>query len=131
MTHDSRRRVLAQYLFLLRSHVQDPPDEPPDEAEFQGMFERFVRWTNELAEAGQLVAVERLQGVEEGRVLKGRPGRLVVDGPYAETKEAVVGLYIVEAESLERAIQIAKGCPGLDGTLSIEVRSIGSFPKPT
>jgi len=50
-------------------------------------------------------------------------GKHVFDGPFAETKEALGGYYVVRAESLEAATEIAKRCPMLDGD-TIEVRQV-------
>ena len=50
-------------------------------------------------------------------------GQNVFDGPFAETKEALGGYYLVRAESLEAATEIAKRCPMLDGD-TIEVRQV-------
>ena len=50
-------------------------------------------------------------------------GQSVLDGPFAETKEALGGYYVVRAESLEAATEIAKRCPMLDGD-TIEVRQV-------
>ena len=50
-------------------------------------------------------------------------GKDVFDGPFAETKEALGGYYVMRAESLEAATGIAKRCPMLDGD-TIEVRQV-------
>ena len=52
-------------------------------------------------------------------------GYSVTDGPFAETKEALGGYYLIEAANLDEAIEIAKGIPTLDGCL--EIRPIQVF----
>ncbi len=37
----------------------------------------------------------------------------VTDGPFAETKKAIAGFFIIQADSIEQAVEIANGCPGL------------------
>lgn len=59
-----------------------------------------------------------------GRVVSGPQGERVTDGPYAEGKEVVAGYVMVRAQSLETAVEIAKGCPGLAIGLTVEVRPL-------
>ena len=48
---------------------------------------------------------------------------MVTDGPFAESKEAVAGFFVVQARSLDEAVEIAKGCPGLEYGQTVEVRA--------
>jgi hypothetical protein len=59
-----------------------------------------------------------------GKIVAGR--NAVQDGPFAESKEAVAGFFIIQADSLEQAVEIAKNCPGLDYGQTVEVRAIAS-----
>src|SRR5262245_17247722 len=60
---------------------------------------------------------------EDARVV--RSGNLVTDGPFGEIKEAIGGYIIVKAESVDVAVEFAKGCPVLQGEgNSVEVRKI-------
>jgi hypothetical protein len=58
----------------------------------------------------------------EGKVLSGR--KAITDGPFAESKEAVAGYWIIQAESLEEAVEIAQGDPLLDYGHTVELRPI-------
>jgi len=49
----------------------------------------------------------------------------VVDGPFAESKEAIGGFLIIQADNLEQAVQIAEDCPVLSSVKLVEVRAIG------
>ena len=53
-------------------------------------------------------------------------GDVVTDGPFAETKEALGGYYLIEATDLDQALEIAKLCPAPFG--GVEVRPIMEFP---
>jgi hypothetical protein len=77
-----------------------------------------------LRKGGQLVAAEALQPTDTAKTVRVRGGKAVVtDGPFAETKELLAGFYLVEAASLEEAIQIAsKIPPAREG--SVEVRPV-------
>ena len=48
----------------------------------------------------------------------------MTDGPFAESKEAIAGFFIIQANNLEEAVEIAKGCPGLDYGQTVEVRPL-------
>ena len=86
--------------------------------------ERHRRFAGELAQAGQLLGGERLKPEAEGRRVRLRAGkRSVMDGPFAETKEVLGGFYVIEAPSLEAALDVAARCPSAEhGT--VEVRPI-------
>ena len=60
----------------------------------------------------------------EGKILSGRKG--VTDAPLAESKEAIAGYWFIYADSLEEAVEIAKGNPGLEYGQTIEVRPGGA-----
>ena len=77
-----------------------------------------------MAKADQLVAVENLK--QGGRTLRKRDA-LVVDGPYVETKEAVVGFYLVEADDYDAATKLAEGCPCVEYGGTVELRECDSF----
>ena len=61
-----------------------------------------------------------------GKILGG--GNTVTDGPFAESKEAIAGFFIIQADCPEEAVEIAKGCPGLEFSQTVEVRAIVSEP---
>ena len=111
-----------RYLFLLRpgEHREMSDDEQA------AMFGKFVAWTEKLKTGKQLVAVERLAG--DGHVVRKKRDVVVVDGPYAEMRELVSGLFVVEAASLDDAHRIAGECPILAVGGSVEVREFGDFP---
>lgn len=88
-----------------------------------------------LGSSGELVAGEGLAGPDEARLVKaGNHGEPVTDGVFPESKEFLVGYWIVDVESAARAHQIAAEismAPGPGGAplhLSIEVRQVMSGP---
>ena len=60
----------------------------------------------------------------QGRTISGTNGRFVVDGPFMETKEAVGGYLVLQADSFEEAVEIARTNPVLRYGVNIEVRPI-------
>ncbi len=66
----------------------------------------------ELRASGHCIASEALQPVATATTVRIRNGRLTVhDGPFAETKEALAGFYLIEARDLNEAIQMAAKIP--------------------
>jgi hypothetical protein len=59
---------------------------------------------------------------KEGRVVNAQ--KVVLDGPFVEAKEIVGGFSIVQAETLDAAAELAKGCPGLLKGGKVEVRPL-------
>jgi hypothetical protein len=114
-----------RYLFLLR-----PDDGPGRELtgdERTQLFAKFVAWTESLKARGHLAVVERL-GDHDGTTVRKKRDVVVVDGPYAEARELVSGLFVVEVTSRDDAHRLAGECPLLGIGGSIEVRQIVDFP---
>ena len=102
--------------------------ELEDEERGKAFFQQFVDWAADLDKRGKLVAVDPL--VKGGKTVRRRGAGFVVDGPYAEGREAVLGYYLVEVADLDEAIELAKESPHTQAGGATEVRAIGSFPKP-
>jgi hypothetical protein len=111
-----------RYLFLLRSGM----DPALSEDERSALFGKFVAWSESLKARGHLAGVERL-AASGGHTIRKRDV-VVVDGPYAEMRELVSGLYIIEAANAEEAHRLAAECPSLAIGGTIEVREIAEFP---
>lgn len=83
-----------------------------------------------LENSGHLIAAEALQPVRTAKVVRKRKGRIVVtDGPFAETKEQLLGFILIEADSLEKALALAAEIPLAEMGM-IEVRAIYDIPQP-
>ena len=82
-----------------------------------------------LAKAGRLGPVARLLPTTAATTLrKGRDEPLVIDGPFAETKEQFLGFYVVDCATLEEALEIARDLARANpGTGSYEIRPVGIF----
>lgn len=99
-------------------------EERLDEAREERVLEAHRALQAESAAREQLHAVAQLEGTGTARTVRKTGGAYaVLDGPYMETKEWLVGFYLVdcddEAEAIERAKQI---CP--DGAHAVEVRPV-------
>ncbi len=102
--------------------------EYEDDERGKAMFQRFVDWAADLDRRGILVGVDPL--VRGGKTVRRKGASIVIDGPYAEGREAVLGYYMVRAADLDEACELAAEAPHTQLGGATEVRMIGAFPKP-
>ena len=99
-----------KYLLLIYQNAAEREALPP--SELQGLMDEAGRIVEELTQTGEFVGGEGLADASAGRAVRVREGvATVTDGPYAEAKEQIVGYCIVDCESLDRAVEIAKRWP--------------------
>lgn len=111
----------SEYLLLFRGSDWDRSLSP---AELQQAMAGFMAWFERLKSEGTLKAGQPL--MDESRIVSGRNGRTVADGPFAESKEAVAGYFLINANSFEDAVAIAQACPTLEHGAIVEVRPIAA-----
>jgi hypothetical protein len=116
-----------QFMLLFRDEGVDWSQFSGDDRR-QALVQRFVDWAEELDKAGKLVGVDPLE--DGGKTVRRKGSSIVVDGPYAEGREAVLGYYIVHAPDLEAACALAAAGPHTAIGGATEVREIGAFTKP-
>lgn len=112
----------SEYLLLFRG--SDDWDQFLSPAELQKTVAGFLAWFERLNAEGTLKAGQPL--LDDARIVSGINGRIVADGPFAESKEAVGGYFLIKADDLDHAVAIAQQCPMLEYGLVIEVRPIAS-----
>jgi hypothetical protein len=83
---------------------------------------QVMAWFEGLKQQGIVKAGQPL--APEGRTVSGNKGRAVSDGPFAESKEAVGGYLLLQADSLDEVVAIAKSNPTLAYGVTIEVRPV-------
>ncbi|MBB6465720.1 YciI family protein [Aminobacter carboxidus] len=87
-----------------------------------------LAYDRQLEAKGKLIVAEALQSVNTARTVMRRSGKgLVTDGPFAETKEHLIGFVMIQAESEEEALEIASHIP-LAAMGKVEVRPIYDIP---
>jgi hypothetical protein len=110
---------MHEYLLLLHETPGDFGDLSP--AQMQEIVAEYAAWAQGLAERGLLVSGKKLTD-DGGRHLRvGAPGS---DGPYAEAKDVIGGLFVLKADNDAQAEALAAGCPHLRGRNWIEIRRI-------
>jgi hypothetical protein len=99
---------------------------PPAEA-----VAEMMKFNEELAKAGALIALEGLHPVGKGaRVAFANGKTAVTDGPYIESKEVVGGYWLIQTKSKQEAVDWARRCPAASGDV-IELRQVfemSNFP---
>jgi hypothetical protein len=116
---------MPQYMML----IYTPTEGGPSPEEMQAEHPRWDAYTQALTEAGVLVAGDALEGVETATTVSERNSETVLtDGPFAETKEALAGYYLVDVPDLDAALKWAAQIPAASYG-SIEVRPVRVFPQ--
>ena len=89
--------------------------------EMQRVSEEWMAWFRRLTEQGKAVAGNPLE--REGKIVSGKD-RIVSDGPFAESKEAIGGYFLLDVATMDEALAIAGECPGLPYGIRVEVRPV-------
>ncbi|HLJ12136.1 MAG TPA: YciI family protein [Planctomycetaceae bacterium] len=112
---------MAKFLFVYRGAGEATAKLTPEE--MQQHMQKWEKWIGEAMQKGWMVdAGDALTG--EGRVVG---AKVITDGPFVESKEIVGGFSIVQADTLDAAAQLAKGCPGMLLGGKVEVRPMAGF----
>jgi hypothetical protein len=107
------------FMLLLRGGVSNR-DASPEQLQHQ--IERYMTWIDQLRQTGHFVAGEPLE--ETGKVLSGKKGSTITDGPFSESKEEVGGYFIIRARDFDEAVELSKGCPVFVHNGTVEIRPI-------
>jgi hypothetical protein len=111
-----------RYMLLIHSDPESMAALSPEE--FDKLSGEYATFTQTLADSGELLASDPLQGPDTATTVRLENGRPVPsDGPFAETKEYLCGFYLVDCTDVDRAIELAGQVPGV-GRGSVEVRPV-------
>lgn len=113
-----------KFLFIFRGGFYDGLSA--DEAQKQ--MGRWFAWIEKLQAAGVYHGGEPL--AQGGKTLSKKGSDIVVDGPFAESKESVAGYFLVEAGSMEKAAEMAKDYPDFHLGGKVEVREVMKVEMP-
>jgi hypothetical protein len=91
--------------------------------ELQKVTDNWMAWFRRLTEEGKAVAGNPLE--REGKIVSGNE-RIVSDGPFAESKEAIGGYFLLDVATMDEAVAIARECPGLAYDIRVEVRPVAA-----
>ncbi len=108
-----------KYMLLLRGEDKFLQLSP---AEQQRVVEAYNGWAGQLASEDRIVDADHLQTT--GVVLTSENG-VVTDGPFVESKDMAGGYFIIRADSLDHAVELARNAPTFSYGGSVEVRPAG------
>src|SRR4051794_31119802 len=94
--------------------------------EMEKVMNQWMTWFNRLTAEGKCKSGQPLER-EGGKIVSGKKGKVVADGPFAEAKEEVGGYFLLQVADVDEAVAIAKQCPGLDYGLVVEVRPVADM----
>lgn len=114
--------------YLLLVHHDEQAFAKRSETERQGLLQESVQLATQLHASGQYLGAAPLHPTTETTCVRVRDGKpLVIDGPFAETREQTGGYFLVDAGNLDEAIAIAGRIPGARiGT--VEIRPVTEVP---
>ena len=113
---------MSQYMLLLYWDQSQDAATNPEQREAVGA--QYAQFTESLVSANALVGGDPLEPAVKARSVRGGNGAATVsEGPFAPTDQQLGGYYLIEADSLDQAVERAKDCPGAQyGT--VEVRAV-------
>jgi hypothetical protein len=111
--------VASEYLLLIRNTAWQKDFSA---AEIEKILDRFSTWVTNLKNAGTIKVAVPL--VHRGKLFEGKD--VIVDGPFIESKEAIAGLIIFEAQSFEAAVELANSATCLKYGQTLELRPIAT-----
>ncbi|HTI12426.1 MAG TPA: YciI family protein [Puia sp.] len=117
---------MKDFMFIFRGPTPEDLNLTPEES--QASMQKWFEWIGELSAKGRYVGGDPL--LKEGKLIQGKKP-VVTDGPFAEGKELLGGYFIIKAESLEEATQLAYGFPDFDTEGSVEIREVMKIPMPS
>ncbi|AOJ67260.1 dehydrogenase [Burkholderia ubonensis] len=109
-------------MVIVKATKESEAGEMPDTE----LLAAMGRYNEELVKAGVMLAGEGLHPSSRGkRVRFSGPGRSVIDGPFAETKELIAGYWMWQVKSMDEAVEWVKRCPNpMKSDSEIEIRPV-------
>jgi hypothetical protein len=100
--------------FICLGYLDESKWEALSKSEQDAMMEEFFAYDDVLRKSGHSVGAESLQSARSATTLRYRNGKVIVtDGPFAETKEQLGGIFVLETEDRNQAIELMSRHPGL------------------
>jgi hypothetical protein len=112
----------SDYMLLFRGTNWDKGLSPE---QIQKVVADWYAWFERLKQEGRCSGGHPLQG--QGKMVSGKGGRNVADGPFAESKEAIGGYFYLHVADEAEAVAIARMCPGLEYGCVVEVRPVADM----
>lgn len=118
---------MSEFVYLFRTTEAEQREAMGEPEQARLSMGAWMEWIRDLDARGKIK--DWGKPLEpKGRVMRGKK-RLVTDGPFAESKDIVLGFMVVEAKDLTEATELASDCPMLDGAGSVEIRPVAAMPS--
>jgi hypothetical protein len=120
-------RIFSEVVMSYMLVIVEPPGQrrTRSEAEGRALYDSMVRYSDSLKAKGLLTLAQSLKDDARGARVEVRNGAAsVLDGPFAEAKEMIGGVFMLTCDTREQAIAIAAECPAAQWA-TIEVRELG------
>jgi hypothetical protein len=121
----STQTTTSEYMLLFRGTHWDKSLSPE---QLQKVMGQWSAWFERLLDEGKIKSAHPL--MDEGKIVTWKKGQTVADGPFAESKEAIGGYFLLEIGDLDEALRIAKECPALQYGMTVEVRPVAAQCPP-
>ena len=115
----STETTTSEYTLLFRGTHWDKNLSPE---EIQDVMSQWTSWFDRLTQQGRIKSAHPL--MPDGQIISWKLGQTVTDGPFAESKEAIGGFFLLRVKDRNEAVEIAKECPTLKYGLTVEVRPV-------
>jgi len=116
-----------RYLFLIYADEAEMKAQPMEAA--MECVREALEYDEELKGKGHFIASHGLEWASQATTLRMKSGRIVsTDGPYCETKEQLLGFFLIEAKDRDEAFALASGLPMLATGSTVELRAIEDLP---
>lgn len=110
-----------QYMLFFRGNDWTKGLSPE---QIQSVMNQWKSWFERFSAQGKVQGGHPLE--RAARIVSGKNGRIVSDGPFTEAKEAIGGYFMLNVDGYDEAVAIAKGCPGLEHGCVVEVRQVAA-----
>ena len=112
---------MEKFMFIFQLGNTDETRQRSPET-IQAQMGKWWAWVEKLRKSDVYVSGEPLQS--GGKLVSGKNGNSVTDGPYTEGKEVVGGYFIVKANDYDEAVSLAKDYPDFEYGGSVQVRQV-------
>lgn len=109
---------MSEFLLAIHRDITHP-DANPSPEQMKSAIKPYQDWIASIAAQDKLIGTPKRWDMD-GRVIKA--GNAVTNGPYAEVKESIGGLFLIKANDYDEAVEVAKGCPIIQYGAVVEVR---------
>ncbi|TIV91947.1 MAG: YciI family protein [Mesorhizobium sp.] len=111
---------------ILAYHVEETVQSWTSE-EDAALMKDLLEINDRLTRAGKLGPAARLDGTGKAVTLRGPGDGMVIDGPFAETKEQLLGLYVLDCADQDEAVAVARDLRRVNPTAVYEIRPISLY----